>query len=62
MNPQTPCGVWSFATESMAWDHDRDLLYLASAYSTMDIDNKLYTIDTQTGLATPANPGLRRRL
>ena len=56
VNPQTPCGVWSFATESMAWDHDRDLLYLASAYSTMDIDNKLYTIDTQTGLATPANP------
>lgn len=56
VNPQTPCGVWSFATESMAWDHDRDLLYLASAYSTMYIDNKLYTIDTQTGLATPANP------
>ena len=56
VNPDNPCGVWSFATESMAWDHDRDILYLASAYSTMDIDNKLYTVDTETGIATRTNP------
>ncbi len=56
VNPQAPCGVWSFATESMAWDHNQDRLYLASAYSTMDIDNKLYVVDTQTGIATPVNP------
>ena len=55
VNPDNPCGVWSYATESMAWDHDKDILYLASAYSTVDIDNRLYTVDTETGIATLTN-------
>ena len=58
VNSTQPLGVWSYSNESMAWDHDNDILYLTSAwgsYPSMDIDNKLWTVDTETGLATRTN-------
>lgn len=58
VNPDTPAGVWSKSYESMAWDHDHDVLYFASGYGTypsLDIDNKLWTVNTETGKATRTN-------
>ena len=47
--------------QSMAWDHDRDMLYYAAAMSPVSPSNILYTIDTATGkaaCATAAIPGV----
>ncbi len=41
-------GVWSKSLESMAWDHDHNILYLASGYGTypsVDTDNKLWIVN-----------------
>ncbi len=35
--------------QSMAWDHDNDILYYAAAMSPVSPSNLLYTVDTQTG-------------
>ena len=35
--------------QSMAWDHDNDILYYAAAMSPVSGSNILYTIDTATG-------------
>ena len=35
--------------QSMAWDHDNDILYYAAAMSPVSPSNMLYTIDTATG-------------
>lgn len=48
--------VTSFA--SMAWDHDKDILYLAGGYgakNSSDVDNELWVVNTETGKA--AHPG-----
>ena len=40
--------------QSMAWDHDNDILYYAAAMSPVSPSNILYTIDTATGKAACA--------
>jgi len=35
--------------QSMAWDHDKDILYYAAAMSPVSPSNILYTLDTATG-------------
>ena len=40
--------------QSMAWDHDNDILYYAAAMSPVSPSNILYTLDTATGKATCA--------
>lgn len=58
VNSENPLGVWCHSNASMAWDHDRDILYLASAWGTypsMDVDNKLWIVDTEAGTATRTN-------
>ena len=40
--------------QSMAWDHDKDILYYAAAMSPVSPSNVLYTIDTATGKAACA--------
>ncbi len=40
--------------QSMAWDHDKDILYYAAAMSPVSPSNILYTIDTATGKAACA--------
>ncbi len=35
--------------QSMAWDHDNDILYYAAAMSPVSPSNILYTVDTATG-------------
>ena len=44
----TPC------TQSMAWDHDKDVLYWASSQSRVSLYNILYVIDTTDGYASKA--------
>ena len=39
-------------TQSMAWDHDNDVLYWASAVVAVSAYNYLYTFDTNTGKAS----------
>ena len=41
-------------TQSMAWDHDADVLYYASAMNVVSSYNFLYRLDTQTGKAAVA--------
>ena len=41
-------------TQSMAWDHDADVLYYAAAMNAVSGYNYLYKLDTQTGKATVA--------
>ncbi|MBR5020106.1 MAG: Ig-like domain-containing protein, partial [Oscillospiraceae bacterium] len=41
-------------TQSMAWDHDNDRLYWASALAAVSAWNYLYTFDVETGKATIA--------
>ena len=41
-------------TQSMAWDHDADVLYYAAALNAVSGFNYLYTLDTETGKATIA--------
>ena len=44
---------------SLAWDHENNVLYLASGYgnkNSADGDNELWIIDTQTGKADHPNP------
>ncbi|MBR3991905.1 MAG: S8 family serine peptidase, partial [Clostridia bacterium] len=50
-------GVWNYSySGSFAWDHDEDVLYLASAYNgDSDYDHYLWTVDTETGVAARAN-------
>ena len=38
--------------QSMAWDHDNDILYYAAAMSPVSASNLMYTIDTATGKTT----------
>ena len=40
--------------QSMAWDHDNDVIYYAAAMSPVSGNNILYTIDTATGLCKAA--------
>ena len=40
--------------QSMAWDHDNDILYYAAAMSPVSPSNLLYTIDTATGKTSVA--------
>ena len=40
--------------QSMAWDHDNDILYYAAAMSPVSPNNILYTLDTATGKSTCA--------
>ena len=40
--------------QSMAWDHDNDILYYAAAMSPVSLSNILYTVDTETGKTTVA--------
>ena len=57
-NPDVTVGVWSKSLESMAWDHDHNILYLASGYGTypsVDTDNKLWIVNPETGKATRSN-------
>ena len=50
-------GAWNYSNGgAMAWDHDNDLLYLASNYNaTQDYDHYLWIVDTETGVAAKAN-------
>ena len=41
-------------TQSMAWDHDADVLYYAAALNSVSGFNYLYILDTDTGKATIA--------
>ena len=41
-------------TQTMAWDHDNDRLYWASALAAVSAWNYLYTFDVETGKATIA--------
>ena len=41
-------------TQSMAWDHDADVLYYAAAMNAVSSYNFLYRMDTQTGKAAVA--------
>ena len=40
--------------QSMAWDHDKDILYYAAAMSPVSLSNILFTLDTATGKTTVA--------
>jgi len=50
-------GVYNYSYGgSMAWDHDKDILYLASNYTySEDYDHYLWIVDTETGEAARAN-------
>ena len=41
-------------TQSMAWDHDKDVLYYAAAMNAVSGYNYLYALDPETGKATVA--------
>ena len=41
-------------TQSMAWDHDNDVLYWAGSVSSVSLYNILYVLDTTTGQAAKA--------
>lgn len=43
---------------SLAWDHDEDVLYWASAMSNVSANNILYTFDVETGKAAKATPAM----
>ncbi|MBR3953361.1 MAG: S8 family serine peptidase [Oscillospiraceae bacterium] len=45
-------------TQSMAWDHDKDVLYYAAAIINVSPYNILYTIDVETGKATATGSGV----
>ena len=54
-NSLATSGLYLTSTASMAWDHDRDILYLTGSYGTKsssDVDNELWTVDVTTGLAS----------
>lgn len=44
--------------QSLAWDHDKDMLYWASAMSNVSANNILYRFDVETGKATKATPNM----
>ena len=48
--------------QSMAWDHDNDILYWSAALSSVSPSNILYTFDTETGKAANATPAIEGRL
>lgn len=55
---ETGIGCWNKFSGSMTWDHENDILYMASAYTNEnagDYDNVLWVIDPETGVGAPAS-------
>ena len=51
-------GLYSQNFQSLAWDHDKDILYFGAGYGTKsnsDLDNELWVIDVTTGKAGRAS-------
>lgn len=54
-NPLASSGLYLTAQAAMAWDHDKDILYMAGGYgakNSSDVDNELWTVDVTTGQAS----------
>ncbi|MBQ3900770.1 MAG: S8 family serine peptidase, partial [Clostridia bacterium] len=58
LDPIGAVGAWNYSNGgALAWDHDKDVLYLAGNYnSTSDTDHVLWTVNTSTGRGTRTGP------
>ena len=57
-NKLGPSGLYVSSYASMAYDHDKNVLYLVGGYgskSSKDVDNELWVVDTATGSAAHPN-------